>query len=110
MCWANAPPVISDFSPTVQLQQLALAIGDRNLVLIVRVVHADEPESTGLLGLARNLEWLSRHVSARVIAVLPAAWSGRAELDGISWECQTNGTYFVSKSLPQNDVGKKGLP
>jgi very-short-patch-repair endonuclease len=89
MCRVNSPPVMSDFSPTVQVQQLSLAIASNDLTLVVRALPANEPESIGLLGLARTLEWLSRHGSARVVAVLPAAWSGRAELDGISWERRT---------------------
>jgi len=85
MCRANSPPVNSDFSPTVQLQQLAIAIASQNLVLVIRVSPPDLPDSTGLLALARSLEWLSREVSAQIVAVLPATWRGRAELDGISW-------------------------
>lgn len=86
-CRANMPPVIDGFSSTVQLQQLALALADRDLTLIVRVMPAAAaPDSTALIGLSRNLEWASRHVTARVVAVLPAAWSGRAELDGVTWE------------------------
>jgi hypothetical protein len=89
LCRVNTPPVVSDFSPAVQLQQLSLAVANNDLTLVVRALSANEPETTGLLGLARVLEWLSRHGSARVVAVLPAAWSVRAELDGISWECRT---------------------
>jgi hypothetical protein len=89
MCRINTPPVVSDVSPTVQLQQLSLAIANSDLTLVVRVLTANETESIGLLGLARNLEWLSRHVSARIVAVLPVAWSGRAELDCISWDYRT---------------------
>jgi very-short-patch-repair endonuclease len=88
MCRLNTLPVVSDFSPAVQLQQLSLAIANNDLTLLVRAVSATEPESTGLLGLARNLEWLSQQASARVVAVLPAGWSGRPELDCITWEHQ----------------------
>ena len=36
-----------------------------------------------------TLEWVSRHLSAHVVAVLPVGWAGRAELDGISWGYRT---------------------
>jgi very-short-patch-repair endonuclease len=89
LCRRNTPPVISDFSASVQLQQLSLAIANNNLTLLVRVLPESNPESTSLTSLARDLEWLSRHTSARVVAVLPAGWSGRRELDCISWENRT---------------------
>lgn len=89
MARMNELPILPDFSAAVQLQQLALAIADRELVLMARAASVGEPEPTGLLGLARNLEWLSRHVPARIAAVLPAVWAGRPELDGMTWECLT---------------------
>lgn len=89
MCRGSKPPVVSDFSPTIQLQQMALAIASNELTLAVRPLSAQEPDSVGLLSLARNLEWLSRNASARVAVVLPAVWSERAELDCISWEYRT---------------------
>ncbi len=89
LCRANTAPVLSDFSPTVQLQQLSLAIAHNDLTLAVRAVSENSVDSTSLLSLARILEWLSRNGSARVVAVLPAAWSERAELDSISWDCRT---------------------
>lgn len=89
LCRINAPPVVADFSPTIQLQQLSLALADSDLTLVVRTLRSNEPESVDLLGLARTIEWVSRHLSARVVAVLPVEWAGRAELDGISWGCRT---------------------
>jgi hypothetical protein len=89
LCRGNTPPVVSDFSPTVQLQQLSLAVAHNDLTLVVRALPANQVDSTSLLGLARILEWLSRNGSARVVAVLPAAWSERAELDSISSEYRT---------------------
>jgi very-short-patch-repair endonuclease len=87
-CRAGILPVVPAFSPTVQARQLALAVADA-LTVVVRAVSADGPEPAGLLGLARNLEWLARHTSARVVAALPIAWSARSELDAISWEGRT---------------------
>jgi hypothetical protein len=89
LCRANTPPVVLDFSPAVQLKQLSLAVANNDLTLVVRPSPENHVDSTSLLGLARILEWLARNGSARVVAVLPAAWSERAELDGISWECRT---------------------
>jgi hypothetical protein len=80
---------VSDFSSTVQVQQLSLAIASKDLTLVVRALPRDEVDSTNLVGLARILEWLSRNAAARVVAVLPVDWSERAELDGISWQCRT---------------------
>ena len=88
MVRADQLPIVPELSPAVQLQQLALAIADRDLVLVVHAVSVGEAESTGLLGFARNLEWLSRHVPARIVAVLPAAWARLPELDGITWDCR----------------------
>lgn len=88
LCRARAVPVVPGFSPTIQLQQLALAIADRDLTLVVRA-SPNAPESAALFGLARTLEWASRHLSARVVAVLPIGWAGRPELDGISWGGRT---------------------
>jgi very-short-patch-repair endonuclease len=85
LCRTNAPPVVPGFSPAVQLQQLSLAVAAHDLTLVVRALPADEPGPADLLGLARGLEWVSRHAAARVVAVLPGEWAGRAELDGVSW-------------------------
>lgn len=85
LCRAGAPPVLAEFSPAVQLQQLSLALAAGDLTLVVRAVPADEPGPTELLGLARTLEWVARQLPARVVAVLPVAWAGRPELDGVAW-------------------------
>lgn len=94
-CRIGAAPVVSDFSPTVQLRQLTLAIATLELTLVIRPHAVDKPESLALLSLARDLEWLSRHAGARVAVVLPATWAGQPELDCISWESQ-----FVEEPEP----------
>lgn len=89
MARANRPPVLPGFSASVQLQQLSSVIADHELVLVVHAASACDPNSSGLLGLARSLEWLARHVPARIVAVLPVDWAGRPELEGITWKSRT---------------------
>jgi very-short-patch-repair endonuclease len=89
MCRLNTPPVVSDISHSVQLQQLSLAIANNDITLLVRPSPDSDPEPTSLLAFGKNLEWLSRQVSACVVVVLPASWFGRPELDCISWEYRT---------------------
>lgn len=88
MCRAGQPPVLKEFSSAIQIQQLAFAVADRDVALVVRVVAPESPEPAALLGLARNLEWLSQQVAARIVAVVSSSWYKRTELDCISWECQ----------------------
>jgi len=55
------------------------------------VVIVEPPKPASLLSLARNLEWLTRQVPARIVAVLPSAWAERAELDSVGWESRIAG-------------------
>lgn len=104
LCRVNSPPVVSDFSHTIQLQQLALALADSDLTLVVLALPTSEPAPSDLLGLARTLEWVSRYLSARVVAVLPVGWVGRAELDGVSWECRTVDETRAARSATGADL------
>ena len=50
---------------------------------------AGEPDAAGLpsgalLALARGLEWLAGVAGVRVVALLPAAWAGRDDLDAVN--------------------------
>lgn len=106
MARANRPPVLPEFSASVQLQQLSSVIADHELVLVVHAASAYDPNSSGLLGLARSLEWLARHVPARIVAVLPVDWAGRPELEGITWESRT---FEEPEAAPSRGQGETSL-
>lgn len=87
-CSHGQPPIAADFLPAIQIQQLSLALADKELLIVIRSVDCEIPESGQLLGFSRGIEWLSQQVPARIVAVLPAAWHGRPELDSVTWNCQ----------------------
>ena len=109
LCRMSAPPVVANFAPRVQLQQLSLALAGSDLTLVVRALATSELESAALLGLSRTLEWVARHLRARVVAVLPLVWIGRPELDGISWGCVTADEAHGGRAAADTDLDEPSL-
>lgn len=83
LCERGRPPLPSGRTATESVRRLARAIDPTPLV--VALASDDEaPPPGALLGLARAAEWLAREAPARVLAVLPDALSGSAELDPVA--------------------------
>lgn len=84
-CRLGKPPLAGEFTASVQVAQLALAI-DLSPLLIAVILRDKSPFSNALHGLARMSEWLARESSSRVIVVVPESLSSCAELDSINFE------------------------
>jgi very-short-patch-repair endonuclease len=84
-CHFGEPPLPREFTASVQVAQLALAI-DRSPLQIAVILRDESPFSNGLQGLARMSEWLARESSSRVIVVVPESLSSCTELDSINFE------------------------
>jgi very-short-patch-repair endonuclease len=85
LCHLGLPPLPRDFSGSVHLAQLALAI-DPSPLLIALILHDANPGAGALHGLARTSEWLARQSGGRVVVVVPAPLCSSIELDSISFE------------------------
>jgi very-short-patch-repair endonuclease len=85
LCHSGQPPLPREFSGSVQVAQLALAI-DPSPLLIALILHDTNPATGAVHGLARTSEWLARHTSARVVVVVPQALDCSNELDSISFD------------------------
>ncbi len=85
LCHHGQQPLPGEFTGSVQVTQLALAI-DSSPLLIALILHDSDPESGTLQSLARASEWIARQTSARVVVVVPESLSTRAELDSVSFD------------------------
>ena len=85
LCHLGKPPRPREFTPSVQVAQLSLAI-DLSPLLIALILRDESPLSDGLHGLARMSEWLARESGSRVIVVVPESLSRSTELDSINFE------------------------
>jgi very-short-patch-repair endonuclease len=81
-CQAGQLPVFQNFSRTVQVSQLALAIAPTDLVVILAVCDR-HPLQYRLLSLARAATWLAQETKARVVVLIPAELAAQQELDSI---------------------------
>ncbi len=84
-CHAQKRPLPRDFTASVHIAQLALAI-DPLPIVIALMVHDPKPDPAAVHHLARTSEWLARQSRARVLVVVPDALSRSTELDSISFE------------------------
>ena len=75
------------FSNAAHARGLAalLAVGEGRSAVAAAVEPAGgDPVPGALLPLSRGLEWLARTAGVRAFALLPAAWAGREDLDGVN--------------------------
>jgi very-short-patch-repair endonuclease len=85
LCRLEKPPLPREFTASVHVAQLALAI-DLSPVLIALILRDESPVAEGLQGLARMSEWLARESGSRVMVVVPELLSSSTELDSINFE------------------------
>ena len=81
-CQVGKLPVFQNFSRTVQVSQLALAIAPANLLVVLAICDR-YPPSHRLLSLARAATWLAQETKTRVAVLIPAELAKQRELDSI---------------------------
>lgn len=106
-CHKGRIPVLSQFSATIQVRQLRLALSDQQLLVAVFLADS-EPSAERLLGLSRAVEWLAREAKASVLVVLPAALSRRPELDAINFSAQFWPTEHPEDELSAPSASEEG--
>ena len=75
-------PLIKSIPNTVQVEQLALAIALKELVVVISTSSENSPDER-LLGIAQTANWLAREAQVRVAVLLPESAQQRAALDSI---------------------------
>ena len=99
-CHQGEAPSIKRLSNSEQVRQLALAIEPDRLVLLI-AVHDAEASKTSLRALAQGAEWLAANTQARVILVLPSAFSTDSVLDHVTYTaCLFSSSVERKKSAP----------
>jgi very-short-patch-repair endonuclease len=100
----GARPLLPDLLLGVQARQLAIALDDRQVRLVVATLSAT-PEAD-LAGFARALEWFADQTRARVVCVLPIECSDRQALDRIAY--QSTALRFADPSAGDEPVQGPG--
>ncbi len=83
-CRSGEPPTLRAFTPAVQVRQLALALAQPDLVLLL-VVEVADATSEELHCFARVAAWFAGETGLRVAAFVPQAYRAAAALDAISY-------------------------
>ena len=96
-CRAGRVPYLPTFPLAVQADQLARALRDERLQI---VVFLHERTICDLHGLAQALEWLARETAAAVVAVLPATLTHAPELDRIAYAALWDATAAPNAAGP----------
>ncbi|MGB5974484.1 MAG: DUF559 domain-containing protein [Nodosilinea sp.] len=81
-CQTRRVPVLPEFSRSLQLSQLLLAI-EPNHVVIVVVVADPAPAKHQLLSLAKAVQWLADKTQAPIALMLPEQMRNVPELDSV---------------------------
>lgn len=80
----GSPPVLKGWSRTVQCQQLALALGLRDGLVLLAVSGPLQPEDR-LRSLAQVCSWLAETAHVGVMLVVPPRLAGTAALESITY-------------------------
>ena len=83
-CRTGEKPTLRQFTPAIQLQQLALALAQPELVLLLAWEVADAT-SEELHCFARVAAWFAGETGLRVAAFVPEVYRSASELDPISY-------------------------
>jgi len=83
-CHRGQVPQLGKMLAAEQVQQLALAIDQKRLVVIITVVETPL-KSEAIRSLSQGAEWLAANTSSRVVLVLPRALEGHPALDHVSY-------------------------
>lgn len=84
LCKSGQSPIVEQMAAAEQVRQLALAIDPNRLTFALSVL-ADEATPARLRGLAHAAEWLAVESRAKTLLLLPERWSGRRELDHVTY-------------------------
>ena len=106
-CQQQNLPIPKQFSSSVQINQLAVAIQPQRLISVLILTQLD-PNPPYLLGFAKAATWLARVTNGGVAVVLPEALANYQELDSILYEAfndipteqsQSKATYVEESKL-----------
>lgn len=101
-CRRGVRPVLASFPNQVQVRQLVLAIAPNDLIMVL-TLDIDGAHPSQLLCFARAAAWIAQETSARVAAIVPAAYCGVSELDAITYEAVHVEEKPTEQPKPQSD-------
>lgn len=84
---SGSPPLFRGISRTVQCEQLAMALGlDQGIVLLV--LTSPNQDEDHLRSLAQVCSWLAETTKARILVVIPPELAVRSALDSITYQAE----------------------
>jgi len=84
---SGSPPLVRSFRRTVQCEQLAMALGLDDGIVLLALTSPNQNEDR-LRSLAQVCSWLSETAKARIVVVIPPELAGSSALDSITYQAE----------------------